>query len=90
MCYGTTQCDDGIIKCERKNRVPSNATKVQLEVMLVLPNAIMKLLNVRKKKQDTIKCDKSKVGCNVDTAQCEDRTVKCEEKSNLVQQVTYQ
>ena len=47
---GTTQCDDKTIKYEKKkNRVPQNVTKVGLEVMLVLPSVIMKLLNVRKK-----------------------------------------
>ena len=44
--------------------------------MLVLPNVIMELLNVRKHK-GTTPCDKSTVTCNVDTTQCENVTVKC-------------
>ena len=37
---GTAQCDDGTVKCEKKNRVPPNVTKVQSEMILVLPNVI--------------------------------------------------
>ena len=37
---GTTQCNNRIVKCEKKNRVPPNVTKVQSEVILVLPNVI--------------------------------------------------
>ena len=42
------QCDNETVKCV-KNRVPPNVTKVWLEVMLVLPNVIIELSNVRKK-----------------------------------------
>ena len=51
--------------------------------MLVLPNMIMKLLNVRKNK-GTTKYDKSKNTCDISTvqsdistAQCDDGTIKC-------------
>ena len=56
-----------------------NVTKVRLEVMLVLPNVIIKLLNVRKK-QGTTECDKSMVMSDIGTAKYEDKTIKCEEK----------
>ena len=38
---GTAQCEDGTIKCEKKIREPSNMTKVQLHVILVLRNVRM-------------------------------------------------
>ena len=34
----TTQCEDGTIYCEKKINEPSNVTKVQSHVMLVLRN----------------------------------------------------
>ena len=37
----TAQCEDGTIKCEKKIREPSNMTKVQLHVILVLRNVRM-------------------------------------------------
>ena len=46
---GTAQCDVRTIKCEKRIMVPPNVTKVQSDVMLVLPNMMMKLSNVRKK-----------------------------------------
>ena len=46
---GITQCDDWTVKCKEKNRLLSNVTKVLSEMMLVLPNVIMKLSNLRKK-----------------------------------------
>ena len=64
---GTVQYDDGTVKCEKKNRVPPNMTKLQSKVMLVLANVIMELLNMRKKK-GTTECEKSTVRCNVGTA----------------------
>ena len=54
---GTAQCNNGTIKCEKKKRVLLNVTKVQSNVMLVLPNVTMEPLNVIKNK-GTIKCDK--------------------------------
>ena len=49
-----------------KNRVPPNVTKIQLNVMLILPNVTKEPLNVRKKKWIT-KCDNSTVTCDVGT-----------------------
>ena len=49
-CYvGTTQCDNGTFKCEKKMRVPPNVTKAWSDMVLILPNVTMKLFNVRKK-----------------------------------------
>ena len=47
---GTAQCNNETSNVRKKNRVPPNVTKVRSEVMSVLPNVIMELLNVRKKK----------------------------------------
>ena len=51
---GTIQCNNGTVKCEKKKKKkksePLNEIKIWLHVMLVLPNVIMELLNVRKKK----------------------------------------
>ena len=61
-------------------------TKVQLDVILVLPNEIIELSNVRKKrkkKKGTTKCDKRTVTCDVKIAQCEDEIDKCEKKVNV-------
>ena len=44
---GSAHYDDWIVNCKEKNRVSSNVTKVQSEVMLVLPNVIMELSNLR-------------------------------------------
>ena len=38
---GTAQYKDSIIKCEKKIKEPSNVTKIQLHVMLVLHNVRM-------------------------------------------------
>ena len=46
---GTAQCDDGIVKCEKKIRESPNVTKVQSHVMLVLHNMRMIASNVRQK-----------------------------------------
>ena len=46
---GNAQCDNGTIKCEEKIEVPINVRKVQLSVMLVLPNVTTEPSNVRKK-----------------------------------------
>ena len=46
---GIAQCNNGTVKCEKKNRVPSNVTKVQSYVMLVLPNMTIELSNVKNK-----------------------------------------
>ena len=44
------QYDNETNKCKKKKiREPSNVTKVQSYVMLVLPNVTMELSNVRKK-----------------------------------------
>ena len=51
----------------KKNRVPSNVTKVQSEVMWVLPNVIIERSNLRIKKYGTTKCDKNRVKCDVGT-----------------------
>ena len=45
----TAQCGNGTGKCEKKNRVPPNVIKVQLEVMLVFPNVTIEQSNVIKK-----------------------------------------
>ena len=49
MLVGTTHCDDGTIKCEKKIKVPPNVRKVRSNVMLVLPNVTIEPSNVRKK-----------------------------------------
>ena len=46
---GTAQCNNGTIKCEKKNKVPLYVTKVQSNLMFLLPNVTMKLSNVSKK-----------------------------------------
>ena len=63
----------------KKNSVPLNVIKVQLDVMLVLSNVTMKPSNVRKNKKIT-ECDNSTITCHVGIAQCEDETIKCEKK----------
>ena len=45
----TTQYDNGTIKCEKKNKVPLYVTKVQSDLMFLLPNVTMKPSNVSKK-----------------------------------------
>ena len=45
----TAQCEDGIVKCEKKLREPPNMTKELSYVMLEPHNMRMKLSNVRKK-----------------------------------------
>ena len=49
-------------------------------MMLVLLNVIIEPLNVRKKKKkkETLECDKSMITCYVGIVQCDDETVKCE------------
>ena len=64
---------------ENKNKALPKVTKVQLDVMLVLPNVTMKPSNIRKNKGIT-ECDKSTITCHVGTVQCEDETIKCEKK----------
>ena len=46
---GTAQCEDGTIKCEKKNKGTTKCGKIQLYVMLVLRNVRMIPSNVRKK-----------------------------------------
>ena len=66
---GITKCDNGTIKCEKKNnKGTTKCDKKQLHVMLELNNVRMKLLNVRKKNKGTTKYDKSIVICDVGTA----------------------
>ena len=62
--------------------VPPNVTKVQSDMMLVLPKVIMEPLNVREKKnkKGTTKCNKRTITYDVGTTQCDDRTNKCEKK----------
>ena len=51
-CYvSNTRCDNETIKYEKKIKEPLNVTRVQLNVMFVLHNVIMKLSNVKKKKK---------------------------------------
>ena len=38
---GTAQCEASTIKCEKKKREPSNVTKIQSQVMLLLRNVRM-------------------------------------------------
>ena len=38
---GSAYCDDWTVNCKEKNRIPLNVTKVQSEVMWVLPNVII-------------------------------------------------
>ena len=63
----------------KKIREPSNVTKVQSHVMLVLHNVRMVSLNVQKNKRTT-KCDKSTVTCDIGIAQCGDGIIKYEKK----------
>ena len=59
--------------------------------MLVLPNVIMELSNVRKKKQGIIKCDKRTIKCDVGTVNVtmkpsnvgkkNKRTIKCDKST---------
>ena len=44
---GITKCDNEIVKRKKKNRVPPNVTKIRSKVMLVLPNLIIELSNLR-------------------------------------------
>ena len=46
---GITQCNNGTVKCEKKNGVPLNVTKIHTYVMLVPSNVTMEPSNVRKK-----------------------------------------
>ena len=46
--------------------------KVQLDVMLVLPNVTMEPSYVRKKNKGTTEYDKSTVTYDIGTTQCED------------------
>ena len=56
-----------------------NMSKVQVYVVLVLPNMTIEPSNVRKNRETT-ECDKSTVTCDVGIAQREDGTAKCEKK----------
>jgi len=53
--------DNRTIKCEKKNRVPLNVTKVQLDMILVLPNVTMEPSNVRKKKKNPLNVTKEQL-----------------------------
>ena len=55
-------------------------TRVQLHVMFVLQNVMMKLLKMRKKKREPPNVIKSTIICDVGTAQYEDGIVKCKKK----------
>ena len=63
-------------------------TKVQSDVMLVLPNVTMEPSNVRKKKMRTTKCDKRIVICDVKTTKYGDEPIKCEKKIKKPPNVT--
>ena len=55
--------------------------KVQLYVILILPNVIMEPSNVKKNNnKGTIECNKNIIVCDVGAAQCDNGTVKCEKK----------
>ena len=49
MWFGATQCENEIVKCEKKVREPPNVTNELLYVMLESHNIRMKPSNVRKK-----------------------------------------
>ena len=50
MCdVETAQCEDEIVKCEKKVKEPPNVRKKRSHVMLDLHNVRMKPSNVRKK-----------------------------------------
>ena len=53
---------------KKKKREQSNVTKVRSNVILVLPNAMMELSNVKKLNKGKTKCGKSTVIYNVGTA----------------------
>ena len=55
---GTRQCEDDIIKFEKKIREPPNVTKVQSYAMSVLHNVMMVQLNVRKKIREPLNVTK--------------------------------
>ena len=66
---------------EKKIKVSSNATKLWLNLILVLLNVIMEPSNTtkkKKKKKRTNEYDKSIVTYDVSTAQYENSTVKCD------------
>ena len=48
--------------------------------MLVLRNVRIVPSNVRKKKKETIECDKNIVTCDIGTVQYENCIIKCEKK----------
>ena len=54
--------------------------KLWSDLILVLPTVTIELSIVRKKKQGTIKFDKSTVKSDIGTAQCNIRTIKFENK----------
>ena len=62
----TTQCEDCTIKYEKKIKKPTNVTKVQSYMILVLHNVKMVPSNVRKNKWTT-ECGKSTITCDVST-----------------------
>ena len=57
----------------KKINEPSNVTKIQSHVMLILHNVRMVPLNVRKNKRST-ECDKNTIIYDIDTTQCEEDT----------------
>ena len=46
---GTTQCEDGAIKCEKKHKGTIECDKIESHVMLVLHNVVIVPSNVKKK-----------------------------------------
>ena len=65
-----------------------NATKVLLEVTLVLHNVKIKPLNVRKKKIKEPLNITRELSHDIGTAQCENRIIKCEKKVREPMNVT--
>ena len=59
ICYvRTAQCEDEIVKREKKVREPPNVTKELSHVVLKPHNVRMEPSNVRKKIKGTTKCEK--------------------------------
>ena len=70
---------------KKKIKVPSNVRKIQLYVMLVLPNMTIALSNVRKKIKESLNVTKLQLYVIVGIAQCDDGTIKCDEKKGNYQ-----
>ena len=62
--------------------------KLWLDEILVLPNVMIEMSNVRRKKKSTTECDKSTPRNDVGTAQCNNGTAKFENKKQGTINVT--